>query len=536
MGVIPEARQWGAYYTSTGIASYLAHWAIRDREDRVLEPSFGDGVFLDVSLDRLRDLGSGPANLFAVEIRPEPFHSYRGTGMLLDSNCFLGDFLRLDPFPVKTVIGNPPYIRLRDLERSAAESARRATLRAGVSMAGSGSLWMPFVVHATSFLEAGGRIAFVLPIEMTYVKYALPLWNYLAREFASIRIVRIHEDVFPENEQSTVLLLADGYGHSTDSVCFETYLTADDLEKGRVLRRVSLLIESIRNGERPFSRALLSSSLVSMLHELKVSGKIDKISRWCRFNIGYVSGDKAFFHPTQDMCLKFSLPSSNLRPAVVSSRQLRGAGIYVREGDIRSSLYYPSSLSSGDEAYIRQGVSLAVHNRYKCRTREPWYLTPDVEIPEIVLSTFAESPLLAVNEGQYVASNSLLCGFMETRVFGPERIAMAWYNSLTLLSVELQVHSLGGGVLILIPGEANQIHIPSPTLIGDSPMLLSLLDQALRREAVDEARRLGDEMTLGGALGLTTPEVALLREGVEELRWWRNAFKLPPRDVATNTD
>ena len=52
----------------------------------------------------------------------------------------------------------------------------------------SGSLWMPFLLHAMRFLSIGGRLSFVLPYEFTYVRYARPLWGMLRDKFGSLRV------------------------------------------------------------------------------------------------------------------------------------------------------------------------------------------------------------------------------------------------------------------------------------------------------------------------------------------------------------
>src|SRR3954466_4942721 len=41
-----DAKAFGAFYTDAQIAEFLAWWAIRERGDTVLDPSFGGGVFL----------------------------------------------------------------------------------------------------------------------------------------------------------------------------------------------------------------------------------------------------------------------------------------------------------------------------------------------------------------------------------------------------------------------------------------------------------------------------------------------------------
>ena len=62
----------GGYYTSSELARWLCAWAIRDAGEMVLEPSCGDGSFLEAASARLEALGAkGPAranHLRGIEI------------------------------------------------------------------------------------------------------------------------------------------------------------------------------------------------------------------------------------------------------------------------------------------------------------------------------------------------------------------------------------------------------------------------------------------------------------------------------------
>src|SRR5689334_20396665 len=62
----------GGYYTSAEVAEWLCAWAIRSPQDRVLEPSCGDGAFLESAVARFIELGSrGPViadHLVGIEI------------------------------------------------------------------------------------------------------------------------------------------------------------------------------------------------------------------------------------------------------------------------------------------------------------------------------------------------------------------------------------------------------------------------------------------------------------------------------------
>src|SRR5207247_475023 len=108
----------------------------------------------------------------------------------------------------------------------------------------------------------------------------------------------------------------------------------------------------------------------------------------------------------------------------------------------------PKRLTVGEQRFIKMGEKNGVSARYKCRVRDPWFVVPGIKVPDVVLTVFSERPVLLVNDGNYFASNSLLCGYC--RNVTREAIAACWYTSLTLLQCELEVHALGGGVMIMV--------------------------------------------------------------------------------------
>ena len=145
----------------------MAQWALRRRGDRVLEPSMGDGAFL-AALAQESDRRRLRAEVWGVELAADTYAATVASGVVPPDRALRSDFLAVTPFEVDAVVGNPPYVRLRHLPPAEAATARRvgdSVLQpvVGSSLDPSGSVWMPFVLHATRFLARGGRLAMVLP-------------------------------------------------------------------------------------------------------------------------------------------------------------------------------------------------------------------------------------------------------------------------------------------------------------------------------------------------------------------------------------
>jgi hypothetical protein len=207
-----------------------------------------------------------------------------------------------------------------------------------------------------------------------------------------------------------------------------------------------------------------------------------------RFNIGYVSGNKSFFHPTADVIQDFDLPVSSLRPSIADARSLRKSGAATSRLDGDSLLWIPddSDLSSGELDYIRHGEASGVDQAYKCSIRDPWYVVPYVKVPDVVISVFGDRPILLVNDSGSAASNSMICGFLDGDA---KEFATRWYTSLTSLSVELEVHSLGGGVLVLVPNEASRVRVLASKPVASG---FARADHALLHGSVSDAYAIRD--------------------------------------------
>lgn len=516
-------RRLGAFYTPQSAAEYMTSWALRGDYEQILEPSFGDGAFLNAAAATSAQRNFIDIRVIGVEIDERARTRALQHDLIDEANMRAGDFLDVLPFGVDAVVGNPPYVRLRhlpDSQRERALSVAEAIL--GHQIDPSASLWMPFVLHSMSFLNKGGRLAFVLPYELTYVRYARLLWKKLSESFGSLNVMRVHERIFPDLLQDVVILLADEYGSETSIINYQAFEHVEDLLKDCPVVRDALPVLELLRGERVFIAALLGPELKELL-STRIEAQTTQARNLITFNIGYVAGDKDFFHPDETQIRNYDLPMKSLRPTITSARGLKGAGLWSSFLEVLgvNRLFFPkpNALSDGERSYIAYGEEQGVSERYKCRIRTPWYMVPGTKVPDVVLTVFSERPVLMINDGRFLASNSLLCGYC-TEV-SPNEIATAWYTSLTLLQCEIEVHALGGGVMIMVPGEAGNIRLPRTVRVRDN--YLSQLDYLIRHGKLGEAYKHGDNKVLVEQLGMTEKDIDLIRYGIQVLAHWRTS-------------
>lgn len=511
-------RKSGQYYTPDDATRFMVEWAVKTEHDQILEPSVGDGQFAR-AIDRFATLRNWQRpNLHACELDSNVATEVLQTGTVQPGKLHIGDFLTAPNLPLAdVVIGNPPYIRLRDLEAKPRDNAQRAAeTYLGRAMDPAGSIWMPFVARATAQLKANGRLAFVLPSDFTYVRYARPLWEFLARSYGKLSVVRVRERIFPNIMQNVMILLAESRGKTTNEVTDYTLRRVQDINDINHQNFNRVEIRDIVDGRRVFQYSLLSEDTRRALEE--IAPYTEQAQERVKFNIGYVSGNKKFFQPSQAIINEYDLPSDSLLPTVETSRQMASLGLSTGNAIPPAKLWLPDrNLTAGEKRYVESGELSAVDMSYKCRIRRPWYKVPGVRVPDLLLTAFSDRPRLHLNEGKWVASNSVLCGFTRNRS-NSRRFISSWYTPLTLISTELQVHSLGGGVMIAVPNEANSILTLKENSTATSKP--GQIDQALRSKHIEAAYNVGARsvQNLIGQEGV----VALL-EGAETLASWRKA-------------
>jgi hypothetical protein len=144
---------------------------------------------------------------------------------------------------------------------------------------------------------------------------------------------------------------------------------------------------------------------------------------------------------------------------------------------------------------------------------------PHVYQPDAFLSYMSgASPHLVANDAGAVAPNSLhvLRLHAGTPVRGAA-VATLWQTSLARLSVEIEGHALGGGMLKLEPTEAERVLVPWPGADGLEE-LAGELDALARQRGGEAAQDRADDAILRRGLGLTRAEVATLRAAASALR------------------
>lgn len=547
----------GGYYTPTALAEWLCDWAIRSKSDLILEPSCGDGVFLEAASKKLRALGSRDSvrakHLVGIEIVPGEADkaTARLRGSLgasavgvVETDDFFSWWKRSERPIVDAVVGNPPFIRYQSFPEPNRHRAMAIMQELGLRPNRLTNIWVPFVAAAAASLRAGGRLALVIPAELLQVSYASQLRSFLTDRFGRIDLITCNELFFDNAEQEVILLLADdARAHpSRDNVCRMTLTetrTVDDLVS-RSPRDVLACAEpkSVHHASEKWLKFFLSAAEIDFMRRLRSSGRTTTLDAFASVDVGVVTGKNKFFVLNEDAINEHSLSKYTV-PLVSRSSHLAGAKIGKKEwqklasaGDLVHLLHLApqngGKLPPRLSAYIKSGENEQLHLGYKCSIRKPWYAVPSVWIPDaFMFRQIYDFPRVVLNGAEATSTDTIHRMRCKVR---PEKLLANLYTHLTAASAEIEGRSYGGGVLELEPTEAERLLVPME--LG-AALPLSECDRLVRAGRLDEVLKENDRRVLMDQMGLSKGDCEMLRRIWEKMRDRRMARRRTGRPSTT---
>ena len=457
-----QKKNSGSYYTPSDVAHALVRWVVRRPSDRLLDPSCGDGQFLQHHKKSVGVEQSEGAALAAHERAP--------WALIHEGDFFSWAANTKERF--ECLAGNPPFIRYQRFSGDMRAGALDYCAKLGANFSGLTSSWAPFLVAAASLLKPGGRMAFVVPAEVGHAPYARPLLEYLAAHFGVVSFLAVRRKIFADLSEDVWLLYASGFGSSVNEIRL-SQTEAFDIEQAAPVDGLAISISELAQANwrlRPF---LLSCEQLAEYRAAALSTKTRRLGDFARVSIGYVSGANDFFHLRPSQADDLGIAKKWLVPSVRNGRVLRASQIEI--GDVAEwieqdepclLLKIPSSteIDRSLRKYLETDAARTASQAFKCRVRSPWYAVPDVRVPSAFLSYMSgDRPSLVQNGARCTGTNSVHLVDLHDAADMPT-LRAAWDDPLTQLSWELEGHPLGGGMLKLEPREAQRIVIaPEPT-------------------------------------------------------------------------
>jgi adenine-specific DNA methylase len=547
----------GGYYTSARVAEWLCAWAIQDANNTVLEPSCGDGAFLEAAMHRYQALGASAGqiarNLKGIEIIAAEAKHARGrlktvigeaAENVVENSDFFGWWQSTHQPAYDVIVGNPPFIRYQSFPEPHRARAMAIMGEQGLSPNKLTNIWVPFVVAATASLKVGGRLALVLPAEILQVTYAAQLRSFLTDRFKRIDVVACNELFFERAEQEVVLLLADGAlkRASETNICRVAMTEADkvsditDRSPSAILKAAKP--KTIQHDNEKWLKYFLDNKQIAFMRALRESEITASMSAHASIDVGVVTGKNEFFVLSSEQVSELGIDGYTT-PLVSRSVQLKGSRLGKADwktlcaaGDrvhlLNISPDQLDRLSAKLKRYIQDGESKEFHKGYKCSIRKPWYTVPSVWTPDgFAFRQIYDFPRMVLNTSDATSTDTI--HRMKSKGAKPERIIANTYTWLTAASAEIEGRSYGGGVLELEPTEAERLLMPAQL---NGAMSLAEVDKLVRAGRLDDVLEENARIVLIEHMGLSAAECALLKGVWMKMRNRRNSRRRGAKAVS----
>jgi adenine-specific DNA-methyltransferase len=462
----------GSFYTPKAVADFVVDYLATRMRDRlkmkILEPSAGDGAFIDAVSDH-PEFSKRVAKVVAIErdkreLSKITFKQRRGVLRSVHNDFLYYQVTRNEKFDL--VIGNPPYIKKNHLKERQLRLCKEIHDKAELLDHEPRNIWTAFLVRCVRFTKDDGMMAFILPSEILQVKFAEELRRYLKDNFQRVEYLVFKELVFEAEGQNTVILIA--YRRSVEpGVYFGTVDKVQDLATRKFTLRKN---DQIHVGATKAVHHAISPDDLAFLNALK--GKLNSIDTYCSSKPGIVTAANSYFIVDQDERRKYALGRVT-RPIIQRGAFVNGkvefkSADWQNLSDRRLPCYLVdlnrkvvSHHGPKLQAYLEFGKGHGIDSRYKCQLREKWYRVPNISTPSQALffKRCHHYPKFLKNVAKVYATDS---AYMVDPLgsISVDGLVYSFYNSLTLLFAELHGRYYGGGVLELTPLEFKSLPLP----------------------------------------------------------------------------
>jgi adenine-specific DNA-methyltransferase len=534
----------GGYYTPQPITEFICKWAITKPTQKVLEPSCGDGNFIESAIHRFLELGVSKKKLFGllqgIELIEEEAEKskQRAAKFGLNSTTIINsDFFSFisnanGQSSYDVVIGNPPFIRYQNFPEEHRNKAFELMQQLGLAPNKLTNIWVPFLVLSASVLNRYGRLGMVIPAELFQVKYAAETRIFLSKFFSRITIVTFKKLVFNDIQQEVVLLLCEKGAISKKGIRVVEITSLEELKALDVSEFQNTPVKSLEHNSEKWTKYFLNEDEIQLLRSIKNDKRIQIASDVMDVDVGLVTGRNEFFMINEETVTKWNIKAYTKK---VVSRSNHFKGIVFHDQDftsnavanIESYLFLPpnkdfNELPKECQKYILYGEAQGYNIGYKCKIRKRWYITPSIWTPDaFALRQVGDYPKVIINQTE-ASSTDTIHRVRLKKAIQPEIVALSFLNSLSFAFSEILGRSYGGGVLTFEPTEIEEIPFP---LLEKINIDFEHVDYLMRQRKIEEVLDIVDEELLIKQLKMKKFDVLALRTIWKKLSNRRNNRK-----------
>jgi len=548
-----ERKKLGQYYTPPTIAEAVSKWVLdapaENDRPKILDPASGSGTFPVEVYSELKhdcpdathqeildsitaiDINKFPLHLTAlnlasqsIEEEIDTLHAYHSSFFNIEPDSKMLVSTRLDNRDTGEVgyfdgvVGNPPYIRNRDIpdkDAFRAHLSRFGPENTSLYLDGSKKLskrsdaYIYFVTHATQFLRDGGRLGYVIPPKWMSVQYGLDFQQFLFDHYRIHAVVVFAERAFEDAFVNTCLLLIErcedeeirrettthfirvqNEMEPVDLYDTVTYGMTLDQEPIDVRRRPNYRVVGVRQGYlEDTGPKKMDYYLNAPLQLINVIERDDfvPLSEFADVSRGPSTGAVNFFILDKEEAHRRRIDDRFLSPVVKSIKDMDSEVLTAEEvdkymlnvndyveqvkkqtrefgedtelvEDVKNTLKrdgYTNLLQ-----YIREGENDGVHEGGTTGSRKVWFNAGKIAVPELFHPRFFKWRLFTVvNRAEALTTDAVQCAQVKPE-YDSKVLTGVMNSSLYAAVIECWGRIEGNGVLQLNTYEVEGVPVP----------------------------------------------------------------------------
>ena len=463
---------------------------------RLLEPSFGEGAFLLVAVERLLDSYRSHAprhgdpvtdlrdSIRAIELHRKSFVETRlklrnllsekgisssATEKLLDAWLMQGDFLLTNlPFQFTHIVGNPPYVR-QELIPAVLLAEYRHRFDTLYDRA---DLYIPFIEKSLNLLEPKGSVGFICSDRWMKNRYGGPLRKMVAKDFhLKYYIDMVDTDAFHSEVSAYPAITVISRETSVATriahrplVDKETLTRLANDMRAKSLKSNSVVHEvfGIMRGSEPW--VLESFDQLAVLRRLEISFPTLE-EAGCKVGIGVATGaDKIYVGEYDELDVEKDrkLPLVMTKDIRAGKVEWHGKGVinpFDDEGGLVNLKKYPKLA-----AYLNRHKAVICKRNVAKRNSDRWYRTIDritpklAHTPKLLIPDIKGEANIVYEEGKYYPHHNLY--FITSEQWDLKALQVVLLSDITRLFITTYSTKMRGGYLRFQAQYLRRIRIP----------------------------------------------------------------------------
>lgn len=461
-------RDKGQFWTPSWVAQAMIAYTAQE-SDLIFDPATGNGAFFDALLKFQNTEIKFYGTDIDTKVLDEPIYQ--------NSRCQteLRDFIKNPPNgKFKAIVGNPPYIRHHRINEETKIFLKNLCKKiTGFVIDGRAGYHIYFLLQALNLLEAGGRLAFIMPADVCEGVSAKKLWNWIAENFRLEAVMTFAQAAAPfPNVDTNAIIFFIRNEKPQSSFCWAKVIEKNSTE---LLNFVSCdFKQSNSNGIETISRQIKEAVETGLSRPPQKTSGDEKfyLSDFANVMRGIATGANEFFFLTKKQVESIGIQTEFLKRAIGRTKDI--AEDVLTEAKLENlddknrptyllSINGQSNQPETISNYLKTGENLGLPSRALIKQRKPWYKMEQRNVPPLLFAYLGRRNTRFIkNEAGVLPLTSFLCvyPFCDSKEY-IENLWKALNHKDTLENLKFVGKSYGSGAIKVEPGNLKKLVIPA---------------------------------------------------------------------------